>query len=662
MTLVATSVHGVLGRVTLLLALVPIAGGAARAQENPVTWSLRVPPAAAKVRAGGLVRAELTARMEPGWHLYSMAQPPPPIATRIGLAKGQPFTIDGTIEAPMPASGFDENFEINVEYYADEATFILPVRAAASTPPGPQTIVAEAFFQTCNDRFCMPPKAVKAEAIVEVLAAAAASVPAPSPLTGAGAPSSPVGGGESAPAKPAVSTPTPPSPDLQAAAIRQQPFGSFLWLAVSMGVLALLTPCVFPMVPITVSYFTNHAAGRRGAAVRRALIYSAGIILTFTALGMLIALVLGATSLNQFAANPWINILITSIFVAFALNLFGAFELALPSSVVTRLDHLTRREGGSEVLGTLLMGFTFTLTSFTCTVPFVGTLLVMAAGGEWQWPLVGMLAFSTAFASPFFVLALAPQWLSQLPRSGGWMNSVKVVMGFLEVAAAMKFISNVDLVWGWGIFTREVVLATWVGVGVVMTAYILGMFRLSHDTEVERVGAGRLVTALICLTVTVWLLTGLFGRRLGELDAFLPPATEASAGGSVTGSISGELPWIMNDYQGALAQAAREGKRVLIDFTGYTCTNCRWMEANMFPRPDVRRELEHYVRVRLYTDGDGDLYRRQQQFQQTTFHTIALPFYAILAADGTPLTTFPGLTRDPAEFVAFLRGGRNSGP
>jgi thiol:disulfide interchange protein DsbD len=393
--------------------------------------------------------------------------------------------------------------------------------------------------------------------------------------------------------------------------------------------------------------------------LRNASIYAVGIILTFTAFGLLLALLVGATSLNRFAANPWINLLITAIFVGFALNLFGVFEINVPSGVLTRLDSVTRQEGGSEIIGALLMGFTFTLTSFTCTVPFVGNVVVAASSGNWIQPVIGMLAFALVFALPFFVLALMPQWVSQMPRSGAWMHAVKVLMAFLEIAAAMKFISNVDLIWRWGVFTRDVVLATWVVIAACMALYLLGVFRFPGEPRIRKVRAGRWLLATASILLGVWLFSGVMGRRLGELDAFLPPADGAqafAAEDNATG-IAGELTWIMNDYQGALARATREHKRVMVDFTGYTCTNCRWMEANMFPREDVRREMEKFVRVRMYTDGEGEIFQKQQRLQQAMFKTVALPYYAILEADGSPVVTYPGLTRDPAEFVAFLRKG-----
>jgi thiol:disulfide interchange protein DsbD len=410
------------------------------------------------------------------------------------------------------------------------------------------------------------------------------------------------------------------------------------------------------MIPITVSYFTNHAGGDRAKSVKLAAVYSVGIIATFTLVGMLLAIFVGAAGINLFAANPWVNLLITAIFLFFAFNLFGAYEIAIPTGFLTKLDTLTRsKEGeGSGVVGALLMGLTFTLTSFTCTSPFVGTILVSASQGNWRMPLLGMLAFSAVFALPFFVLALIPQLVSQLPRAGGWMNSVKVAMGFLEVAAAMKFISNVDLVWKWGIFTRDVVVAVWIAIGVVLSVYLLGKFQLSHDSKPERLGAFRMISAVISLAVSFYLLTGLFGAKLGELESFLPPDLSNSST-RLFGRGDEELKWIVNDYNAGLAKAKVENKNIFVDFTGYTCTNCRWMEANVFPKKEVQDELNKFVLVRLYTDGEGEIYERQQQMEQDIFGTVALPYYAIFDGDGKTVASFPGLTRNTPDFLTFLK-------
>jgi thiol:disulfide interchange protein DsbD len=437
-------------------------------------------------------------------------------------------------------------------------------------------------------------------------------------------------------------------------------FHQFLWLAMGMGALSLLTPCVFPMVPITVSYFTSHAGQNHRSAVTTALVYAAGIILTFTALGLILAVIFGAGGVNQLAANPWVNLLITAIFLGFAFSLFGAYFIQVPPSILNKLAAITRTQEGSSLIGALLMGFTFTLTSFTCTAPFVGTLLVMTAQGNWRWPLLGMLAFSTVFAIPFFVLALAPQLLSRLPKAGSWMVSVKVVMGFLEIAAAMKFLSNADLIWHWRIFTRETVLAIWIACGVATVLYIFGLIRFPHDSKVEHISAPRLIAALLFVAITVALVPGLFGKRLGELDSFLPPpSAELGAANVARASSAGEIRWLLNDYDGALARAQQQHKLVFIDFTGYTCTNCRWMEANMFPQPEVNRLLSQFVTVRLYTDGDGEVYEKQQKMQQEKFGTVALPLYAIVRPDGSTIATFAGLTRNSSEFVTFLQRGRS---
>jgi thiol:disulfide interchange protein len=412
-----------------------------------------------------------------------------------------------------------------------------------------------------------------------------------------------------------------------------------------MGALSLLTPCVFPMVPITVSYFTNNAAATRARAIGSAALYGLGIVLTFTVFGSVLAAVAGAAGLNRFAANPWVNLAITAMFILFALNLFGLYDVRVPFRVMSRLDGMSRRHGAS-VTGTLLMAATFTVTSLTCTAAFLGTLLVVAAQGEWRRPVAGLLAYSMTFALPFVALAAAPQFVSQLPRSGPWLARVKVVMGFLEIAAAMKFLSNADLVWSWGIFTRDVVLIAWILTAIALAGYLLS----------QRPGIARVATALATLVFAGWLGSGVAGRRLGELEAFLPPFDYAQGrAAEAHAAASGELPWITDDLDGALAQARASRQLVFIDFTGYTCTNCRWMEANMFTRPEVRDVLGGFVRARLYTDGQGEVYDKQQRYQQERFKTVALPLYAIVDADQRTVATFAGLTRDSSEFLRFLR-------
>jgi thiol:disulfide interchange protein DsbD len=417
------------------------------------------------------------------------------------------------------------------------------------------------------------------------------------------------------------------------------------------------------MIPITVSYFTKHGADSRIGAVRDATIYSGGIVLTFTVLGVALAVLFGAAGINQFASSPWINLLIAGIFLAFAFSLLGAYNIGVPSSVLTKLDGVTRTNQSHKFIALLLMGLTFTLTSFTCTAPLVGTVLVAASQGDLFYPIVGMLAFSTVFALPFFILALAPNLMKSLPRSGSWMNSVKVVMGLLEIGMALKFISNVDLIWGWGIFTREVVIAGWIALSVLIVIYLLGLFRFSHDSDDTRVGLVRILITIWFTTLTFYLLTGLFGASLGEIESFLPPAKPVptvAGGTTTTTTTNGNLTWVTNDLNAAVAQTQAENKNMFVDFTGYTCTNCRWMEANMFTKPAVKAELAKFVRSRLYTDGEGEPYEGYQKMQEERFGTVALPLYAIISPTGRIIATFEGLTRSEEEFIAFLQ--KSSGP
>jgi len=636
--------------IIVFLLVVPIVSLA----QNPTNWSLHSNAEGKSLKKDETFKADLKAGIEDGWHLYAIEQPEGgPFPTKITLAENSPFTINGSIESRNPVIKPDPNFLVDdnpleTKFFEKQVVFKLPLKSLNDA--NANDLVVNVRFQVCNDTLCLPPKTVKV------------TFAGYEDIKRSGQPSV-VGGQqtESSNQQSVVSNQIASEDKIQNPKSKIQnpndlPISSFIWLAITLGALSLLTPCVFPMIPITVSYFTNHSSRSRANALKLATVYSLGIILTFTILGMLLAIFVGAAGINLFAANPYVNLLITGIFLFFAFNLFGAYEITIPTSILTKLDNLTRsQEGeGSGIVGALLMGLTFTLTSFTCTSPFVGTILVSASQGDWQMPLVGMLAFSTVFALPFFILALLPQYVSSLPRAGGWMNSIKVAMGFLEVAAAMKFLSNVDLVWQWGFFTRPVVLAIWIAIGIVLAIYLLGKFQLPHDTKPERIGAFRLMSSVVSLAISFYLLTGLFGAKLGELESFLPPDLENSSARFFGGNQE-KLTWIDNDLDKALARARAENKSVFIDFTGYTCTNCRWMEANVFPKKEVEAELEKFVLARLYTDGDGAIYEKQQQFQEQTFQTVALPFYAIMDGDGKTVSTFPGLTRNVSEFVDFLK-------
>jgi len=417
---------------------------------------------------------------------------------------------------------------------------------------------------------------------------------------------------------------------------------SFILFALGMGFLALLTPCVFPMIPITVSYFTKEGEKEDNNPIFSASLYALGIIFIFTTLGLLLSFTLGASGAGDLAANPWINIFIASLFIYLAFSLFGYYEIQTPSFI---RQFSINQESRGGVLGILFMSLTFTLTSFTCTVAFVGALLATASQGAVFWPIIGMLSFSLAFASPFFLLALFPQYLSKLPKSGGWLNSVKVIMGFLEIAAAFKFISNVDLVWNWGVFDRNMVLFIWAVIFLLMGLYLLGLIKMPFDSPIKKWSFTRISFCIIFLLIGIYLSTGLFsGNKVhGLIESYLPPDKEGD--------------WIENLDEGYIL-SKELNKPIFIDFTGYTCTNCRWMEINIFEEEDVKLIFEDFILVKLYTDGKEDIHKKNRKLEIDRFGTAALPYYVILSPDDKILGTFPGMDPNKDNFINFLNNSK----
>ena len=425
---------------------------------------------------------------------------------------------------------------------------------------------------------------------------------------------------------------------------------SFIMLSFGMGLLALLTPCVFPMIPITVSFFTKQGEKENNNPLKSAIIYALGIIVIFTSLGLILAITLGASGANQIASNPWVNLFIALLFVFFALSLFGMYEIQAPS-IMRQFSLNNEQKGGT--LGILFMALTFTLTSFTCTVQFVGLLLVAASRGSYIWPILGMLVFSLAFSLPFFFLALFPQYLSRLPKSGQWMNSIKVTMGFLELGAAMKFFSNVDLIWKIGFFTYEFVLSSWAIISIIMGIYLLGKIRLPHDSKLESIGVPRMIVSLSFLTFGLYLSNGLFGGSVyGLIDSYLPPKQNYIKEEIGHKNII-EENWIEN-YKEGIELANKIDKPIFIDFTGYTCTNCRWMEVNVFTEEEVQKIFKDFILIKLFTDG-GPNHREYQKMEVDRYGTSALPFYVVLDSNEKELNRFHGMDPDINKFIEFLK-------
>lgn len=648
------SLHGaVLAAVAAIsLALSPV---------DEVRWTTTAP---SQVRAGEHFDLTLTAAIAEGWYVYALDSPAgKPLAILFdelpsGIRVGRP-------EQETATESYDENFGSAVRYFETSALVSIPVEVEAGVAPGPYELTGKLDYQYCNDRVCIPKVEPFSFAFV---------VQAPD-------------GGAVASAPPAVSEPRAPPvdeqrpPEVQEPAVRPDtraesisPTGDldvarsggllpFLLLAIGAGLAALLTPCVFPMIPLTISFFSHQATTRR-QAVRMALVYGLSIVVIFTGLGVLMAVVAGAAGAQLIATNPWINLFIGLIFVVFALSLLGLFELRLPYRFVNFVNDRGSRKGG--LIGVLFMGLTLTLVSFSCTAPFVGGLLAATVANEWIWPVAGMLVFSTTFAAPFVLFAMFPRWLSSLPRSGVWMNSLKVTLGFIELAAAFKFISNADLVWGWGIVSRTLVIAVWIVLFFLTGVYLLGKLRLSEEPPLETVGTLRLLVAIVFFGLSLYLFPGLLGAPLNSLDAYLPPRQATDVGLSSlftrqagTG-VAGGLEWHGNDaapYETVRAtvfdKATTSGKPVLIDFSGYTCTNCRQMEANVFTSETVAQRLrDRFVLMRLFTDDpvEGpDLQRYQLQLTGT----VALPTYAVVDVDGRLLHRWLGVATEQ-EFNGFL--------
>ena len=596
-----------------MLALAPLLG-----QSNQVSWSIS--PDSPSASPGSEILLKLKASIQPGWHLYSMTTAAA-IPTKIQL-EPHPAVESYRVLQPQPRRAYDPNFRKETETYENEAVFLIAARLKKDAASGAVQLTAKARYQTCNDTTCIPP--VTRTAVADLTIDAAAPQSAIAVPAGYAEPSQ----AESAPAE-------------------SQGMGGFLLIAFGFGIGAIFTPCVFPMIPITMSYFLNRPSGSRADSVTQAAIFCLGIVVLFTGLGLLATAVLGPFGIVQIGSNPWVNGFIAVVFFVFGLSLLGAFEITIPSALLTRLDAASSRGG---FLGTLLMGLTFSLTSFACVGPFVGPLLAASVQGGASRPLLGMASFASGLALPFFLLAVFPSYLKRLPKSGGWMSRVKVVLGFIILAIMFKYLSAVDQVLQSNVLTRERFLAAWIVLFALAGVYLLGLLRLPGVKPDEPMGVARLLIAAVFLIFAISLIPGMTGSPLGELDAYVPLASRSGPAGAEPAG----LAWMKNDLEGALARAKQEGKLVFVNFTGYACTNCHWMKANMFTRPEVASAMQGLVLVELYTDGTDAASQANQRLQESRFATIAIPYYAILAADGSVVASFPGLTRDAGQFLAFL--------
>lgn len=669
----------------------------AQTGNDKVKWSILTPKVTGA--PGEIVQVKLKGVIEAGEHIYSTksynVDGPTPTAFTVG--ERSVASLAGRVKGPTPKTKHDEGFEIDVEIWEGTITLNVPVKIAKDAKPGTQEAWVNAYFQVCNEGRCLPAVNKKVPFTIEVAEGATGSADslkqaqmlaqaardsvdelrrdsasaakrsadslaalgtAKSDTTVKSAAATPAGekvaaasdeGGRDA----ANAT----AEDIEKA--KREGILAFIVLALLGGFASLLTPCVYPMIPITISFFTKRPNATRARVIGDASLYALGIIGTFTVVGVGVSAIFGSQAISNFAAHPITNVAIGVLFVVFALSLFGMFDIQLPSGLMNKLNAKADGNGAGSVI---LMGAVFALTSFTCTAPIVGGLLVGASRGDFLWPALGMISYGAAFALPFFLLALFPAAMKSMPKSGGWLNSVKVVLGFLEIAAALKFIASADVTWQWGVFTRDMVLACWVAVSVLTTVYLLGRFQMTHDTPVERIGGMRALLAVVFLSFGVWLGTGLLGKNLGEVEAMFPAALNeggaAPAAGGAGAVEAAKEEWIQDDYPRALELARKTGRPLFVDFTGYNCTNCRLMERKMFPLPEIKALMGRYILVRLYTDRPNDeTNQRQQEMMQKRYSTVALPYYAVLTPGDSTVATFGGMTRDPKTFSSFLRKG-----
>jgi thiol:disulfide interchange protein len=426
---------------------------------------------------------------------------------------------------------------------------------------------------------------------------------------------------------------------------------AFLLVAASAGFASLLAPCVLPAIPLTIGYFGARRRTTGSVPTVAVTFFALGIVGTFTGLGLVLSILVGASGITRLAGNPWLNLAVAAVFVVSALNLLNVVSFRLPGRLVDETDRAAR--DAPRLAAPLLMGVAFTLATLACTAPFVGPLLVAASAGEWNRPLLGMLVYSAAFALPFVALALSPGLVERIPRSGRWSGDFRIGIAAVQLAIALHFIANAGFAWRWPLLDRSFVLVVWIALLIALAVAFVARGFIATS---RRLSPSRLIAAAIPLVVAVWLIPAWRDSAsgntasVGALEALLPRPGAATA--------TAELTWIVNDLDAGLARARAEQRPVFVDFTGHSCGNCRWMESNVFTQDPVRRAFQQLVLIRLFTDGEGPVFERNQRFQEERFGTVALPLYAILTPDGQTHATHAGIVRDVGQFVEFLERAR----
>ncbi|MDR1344446.1 MAG: thioredoxin family protein [Tannerellaceae bacterium] len=652
-------------------------------------------PAKWKINMSGQGTAEkiiaFTATLDKGWHLYDMNLPAGgPVSTSFTFDILNGAELMGKTEASTkPVSGHDDAFGIELRWYEEEVMFTQKIRI---TDASKFRISGSVEYMVCNDAMCLPPErqgfrfgkgdisqdssgSVETETenpdeLSEELLETVATDPVPTVAP------QPVKGMETAmPVGENTAIWAPVIDELKAFGDATLSTPDMSWLFIFFagfvgGALALLTPCVWPMIPMTVSFFLKRAKDRK-KAIKDAVVYGFAIIIIYVSMGLVLTAIFGAGALNSLATNAVFNLLFCLLLVIFAISFFGAFELTLPASWTNRVDR--KADSATGWISIFFMAFTLALVSFSCTGPIIGTLLVQAASmGSMAGPAIGMFGFALALSIPFALFAVFPNLLQNMPKSGGWLNMVKVILGFLELALALKFLSVADLAYGWGILDREVFLSLWIVIFALLGIYLLGKIRFEHDSEGKHLSVSRLFMAIASLSFTVYMIPGLWGAPLKSVSAFAPPLYTQDFS-----LYDSEVHAAFDDYDAGMQYAARTGRPVMIDFSGFGCVNCRKMEAAVWTDPRVKQLLEKdYVLITLFVDDKTRLpggpveveeYGKTRRLrtvgekwsylQRSKFGANAQPFYVLLNNEGKPLGSSYAYNENIPQYIKFLNDG-----
>ena len=680
---------------SIMLALIALV---AQAQIlTPVKWKIKLDD------KGGAPEKEIvfTATADKGWHLYDMNLPEGgPVSTSFTFETLNGAELIGQpVPSVKPTTVYDEQFAMNLRWYPGTVSFTQKLKV---TDPAKFKAEGEVEFMACNDETCLPPDQIpfsfdkKSIHVDPALAANSSTTEVDKEDATAIQPDTQVVAEEAselntpdpaaketpATTSPKASDSLTDSPNLWSPVIDQlKAFGDSTvsaadtsWLFIFFagflgGLIALLTPCVWPMIPMTVSFFLKRTKDRK-KAIRDAITYGLSIIVIYLVMGLLITGIFGASALNDLSTNAIFNILFFLLLIVFAVSFFGAFELVLPASWTSKLD--SKADSTTGVLSIFFMSFTLVLVSFSCTGPIIGTLLVQAASmGTAVGPAIGMFGFALALSIPFSVFAIFPNMLQSMPKSGGWLNSVKVVLGFLELALALKFLSVADLAYGWRLLDREAFIVLWIVIFSLLGVYLLGKIKFSHDSEVKYVSVPRLFMAIISFAFAIYMVPGLWGAPLKAISAFAPPLYTQDFN-----LYKNEVHAAFDDYESGMAYAKKVNKPVMIDFSGFGCVNCRKMEASVWTDPKVKQMLENdYVLITLMVDDKTKLPQpieiqengktrklktigdKWSYLQRSKFGSNAQPFYILLNDEGQPLGPSYAFNEDVSKYIQFLQNG-----